>query len=156
MIAAGACGNDATRQVKLLFTIAHINRGTRDAMSKVRAGLLGVRINEVSTWEDMLQHMNRVWPLVTISVVISGADFSAGAQRVLAGIAVASVVAATFEQMVIGGVEGGPEFVGEWLKTNNTLAELKYTLSHPHSTSVKSLPGALSESPHSFDLPKPI
>ena len=41
MIAPGACG--ATR-VKLLFTIAHINRGTRDAMSQVRAGLLRVRI----------------------------------------------------------------------------------------------------------------
>ena len=110
MMAAGPRGDDATR-VKLLFTIAHINRGSRDA-SQVRAGLC-----RVSTWEEMLQHMNRVWPLVTISVVVSGADFSAGAQRVLAGISVASVVAAMFEG--IGEVEGGPEFLGEWLRLGN-------------------------------------
>ena len=126
MIAPGACG--ATR-VKLLFTIAHINRGTRDAMSQVRAGLLRVRISRVSTWEEMLQHMNRVWPLVTISVEVSGADFSAGAQRVLAGISVASVVAATFEG--IAEVDGGPEFLGEWLMTNKTLAKLEYALPKP-------------------------
>ena len=127
MIAPGACG--ATR-VKLLFTIAHINRGTRDAMSQVRAGLLRVRISRVSTWEEMLQHMNRVWPLVTISVEVSGADFSAGAQRVLAGISVASVVAATFEPAFkeIAEVDGGPEFLGEWLMTNKTLAKLEYAL----------------------------
>ena len=123
---AGVSGDDATH-VKLLFTIAHINRGTRDAMSQVRPGLLRVHINGVSTWEEMLQHMNRVWPLVTISVEVSGADFSAGAQRVLAVISVASVVqAATFEG--IREVEGGPEFLGEWLMANKTLAKLKYAL----------------------------
>ena len=126
MIAPGACG--ATR-VKLLFTIAHINRGTRDAMSQVRAGLLRVRISRVSTWEELLQHMNLVWPLVTISVEVSGADFSAGTQRVLAGISVASVVAATFEG--IAEVDGGPEFLGEWLMANKTLAKLEYALPKP-------------------------
>ena len=128
MIAPGARG--ATR-VKLLFTIAHINRGTRDAMSQVRAGLLRVRISRVSTWEEMLQHMNRVWPLVTISVEVSGADFSAGAQRVLAGISVASVVAATFEGIASAEVDGGPEFLGEWLMANKTLAKLEYALPKP-------------------------